>query len=116
MNEGIETFLSSRLPIGGLVAYTIQSPNRVLATQCLSKSLYPSAAEQTLTELVVSCRNLLPNGESAASYCWVFECLRVHVAARADGFCLALMVENTPSAQTRRIQQTLEAFIEAAEF
>ena len=115
MNDALENFLSSRLPIVGLVAYSIQLPDRALATKCFSKSLYPSATEQMLTRVVHSGRTLLPAGQSAASYCWVFECLRVHVAARADGACLALLVENNPGVQMRRIQETLQAFGELPE-
>ena len=51
MNNALETFLSSRLPIAGLVAYSIHLPDRVLEVQCLSKSFYPSAAEDMLTGL-----------------------------------------------------------------
>jgi hypothetical protein len=110
MNEALEDFLLPRLPIVGLVAYSIQLPDRVLATQCFSKSLYPSATEQMLTRLVHSGRTLLPAGQSAARYCWIFECLRVYVAARADGACLALLVENNAGVQMLRIQETLQAF------
>lgn len=110
-----ENFLSSRLPIVGLVAYTIHSPDGVLAAQCLSKSLYPTSTEHLLNTVVQSGRNLLPAGELAAQYCWIFECLRAYVAARADGDCLALLVENNPGVQMLRIQETLQAFVEMAE-
>jgi hypothetical protein len=107
-----DNFLSSRLPIIGLVAYSIHSEDRVIATQCLSKSLYPSSAENLMNALVVSGRTLLPAGEVAAQYCWVFECLRVYVAARADGGCLAMLVENNPGVKIAQIQETLQAFVE----
>jgi len=110
MNDVLESFLSSRLPIVGLVAYSIQLPDRVFATRCFSKSLYPSATEHMLTRVVHSGQTLLPAGKSAARYCWIFECLRVYVAARADGACLALLVENNAGVQWLRIQETLQAF------
>ncbi len=112
MNDLVENFVSSRLPIVGLLAYSIQLPDRVLATQCLTKSLYPSSTEQMLTALVRSGRTLLPADDRAAQYCWTFDALRVYVAARADGTCLALLAENNPGAQLRRIQETLQAFLE----
>jgi len=115
MIEIPENFLSSRLPIVGLVAYTIHSPNAVLEAQCLSKSLYPSSTDHLLNAAVLSGRTLLPSGEFAAQYCWIFECLRVYVAARADGLSLALLVENTPGVQMPRIQETLQAFVEMTE-
>ena len=87
MNEVLESFFSSRLPIVGLVAYSIQLPDRVLATECFSKSLYPSATEQMLSRVVHNGRTLLPPGQGAARYCWVFECLRVYVAAHISRRC-----------------------------
>jgi hypothetical protein len=110
MNSVLENFFSSRLPIVGLVAYSVELSDQVLATQCLTKSLYRSATEHLLAGLVRSGRALLPAGQNGARYCWVFECLRVYVAARADGACLALLVENSPGVQMLRIQETLQAF------
>lgn len=115
MSDTLESFLSARLPIVGLVAYSLQLPDRVLATQCFSKSLYPTSTEQMLNTVVQSGRALLPAEERAAQYCWVFECLRVYVAARADGACLALLVENNPTIQMSRIQETLQGFVELTE-
>jgi hypothetical protein len=112
MSDVLENFLAPRLPIVGLVAYSIHLPDRVLVTQCLSKSVYPSAAEQMLNSVVADGRALLPAGQAAARYCWVFDCLRVYVAARPDDTCLALLVENNPGTQLLRIQETLEAFVE----
>jgi hypothetical protein len=111
MSEAPDNFLASHLPIVGLVAYAIQSSDRIVSVECLSKSLYPSAAEQMLNSLVQTGRTLLPPGDSAATYCWVFECLRVYVAARTDGYCMALMVENNPGVQLHQVQTALEAFL-----
>jgi len=107
-------FLSPRLPIVGLVAYSIHSPEGEVEAHCLSKSLYPASSEHILRGCVQSSRNLLPAEEVAAQYCWVFECLRVYIAARADGAFLALLVENNPGIQLGRIQEALQAFVETA--
>jgi hypothetical protein len=115
MIEMLENFLSANLPIVGLVAYSIQLPDRVLATECFSKSLYPSATEQMLNTVVQTGRSFLSTEGTAAQYCWVFECFRVYVAARADGACLALLVENNPTIQMARIQETLQGFVEVTE-
>ncbi len=115
MNDAVENFLLSRLPIVGLVAYSVQQPDHVLSTQCFSKSLYPSSTEHLLTGVVHSGLSLLPASQRVARYCWIFEWLRVYVAARADGTCLALLVENNPGAQMLRIQETLQAFVELPE-
>ena len=115
MSEVTENFLSSRLPIAGLAAYTLQPGDGAVETECLSKSLYPSSTAQMLARLVQSSRSLLPSGEWPAHYCWTFECHRVYVAARPDGGCLALLVDNNPSAQLLRVQQTLQDFLDLPE-
>src|SRR5689334_16264057 len=112
MTEIPVNFLSSRLPIIGLVAYCIHSPHGDVEAHCLTKSLYPTITEHMLNTAVQSCLNLLPADQVPAQYCWVFECLRVYVAARPDGGCLALLVENNPGVQTPRIQEALQAFVE----
>ena len=112
MNELILNFLSSRLPISGLAAYSIHIPTRMLEVQCLSKSLYPSSTEEMMNRVVQSGRALLPCGESPAQYCWTFEAHRVYVAARTDGFSLALLVENNPKTQLVRVKETLQGFLD----
>ena len=111
----VENFLSSRLPIGGVAAYSIRRGNDVLAADCLSKSLYPSSTEEMLARVVRGGRALLPCGDHPARYCWTFEGHRVYVAARPDGVCLALLVENNASAQLVSINETLQAFLDLPE-
>ncbi len=115
MSDALANLVSSRLPIVGVVAYGVYASDRALMSQCLSKSLYPSATESMLSGVVQSARTLLPAGKDAARYCWVFECLRVYVASRPDGFSLALMVENNPGVQQVRIQEMLNDFVDLAE-
>jgi len=108
----VQNFLVSCLPISGLAAYSIHLPKAVLAADCLSKSLYPTSTEQMLARVVQLGRALLPCGERAAQYCWTFEGHVVYVAARSDGICLALLVENNPTAQMVRIKETLQGFLD----
>lgn len=115
MSDALATLVSSRLPIVGLVAYSINLPDRVLVTQSFSKSLYPAVSENMLSTTIRGSRSLLAAEKSAARYCWVFECLRVHIAARPDGICLAVMVENTPGVQMVRIEEMLRDFGDLSE-
>jgi hypothetical protein len=115
MSESVENFLSSQLPVGGLAAYSIHVHDSVLATQCLTKSLYPTSTEQILHRVVKSGRALLPAGEQAAHYCWTFEAHKVYVASRPDGGCLALLVENNPNAQLTRVKEILQGFLDLPE-
>jgi hypothetical protein len=109
------SFLSSRLPIGGVVAYSIRRGNDVLAADCFSKSLYPSSTEEMLARIVRGGGALLPCGEQPARYCWTFEGHRVYVAARPDGVCLALLVENNANAKLVSINETLQGFLDMSE-
>jgi hypothetical protein len=115
MSKSVEDFLSSYLPIVGLAAYSVELPNAVLVSECLSKSLYPASTAQMLTHVVQDGRTLLSSGEQAAQYCWTFEGHRVYVASRTDGVCLVLLVENNPSAQVDRVQEVLQGFIDLPE-
>src|SRR5215471_3103830 len=112
MNSAIGSLLSSRLPINGLAAYGFHRAQEVPEIQLLSKSIYPTSTEQMLNRLVKGVQDLLPSTEHAAQYCWTFECHRVYIAARTDGACLAMLVENNPRAQLSRVQETLKAFLE----
>ena len=115
MSNAISTFLSSRLPISGLAAYSVHAANQQLETQCFSKFLYLSSTEEMLRRLVQDGRTMLPAGESPVQYCWTFESHRVYVTGRPDGLCLALLVENNPTTQLVRIQETLQGFLDLEE-
>jgi hypothetical protein len=115
MSDSIANFLGSRLPIGGVAAYSIHLPNRVLESKCFSKSLYAISAEEMLNRVVQNSRTLLPAGKASAQYCWTFEVHHVYVAARPGGICLALLVENNPATQSARIQETLQGFLNLTE-
>jgi hypothetical protein len=115
MNPTVGNLLSSRLPINGLAAYGFHRAQQVPEIQLLSKNLYPTSTEQMLNRLVQGAQNLLPSTEHPVQYCWTFECHRVYVAARTDGGCLTMLVENNPRAQLSRVQDTLQAFLDLPE-
>ncbi|HSU53162.1 MAG TPA: hypothetical protein VLT36_03800 [Candidatus Dormibacteraeota bacterium] len=114
MSDTLTSLIAKRMPIIGLAAYSIDLLGRVPVTECISKTLYASATGEMLSAIVRTGRKLLP-ADQGGRYCWVFECLRVHVAARADGLCLALMVENGPGVQSVRIEQLLKDFSQLQE-
>jgi len=112
MSDALQYFLSPRLPIVGLAAYCIQSSDRVVATECMTKSFLRASTEEMLTAMIQNGRDLLPTNNESAIYCWSFDRHKVYVAARADGACLAFLVENSPEVQGTRIRETLQAFVE----
>ena len=108
-------FLSSRLPIHGLAAYSIRSASGPIGSECFSKSLYPNNTEEMLGKVMQEGRELFPAEGVPANYCWTFEAHQVHVASRADGIALALLVDNTAGIQIARIREILEGFLEMPE-
>src|SRR4051794_10614856 len=110
MNDGIVNLLSASLPISGLAAYSLHQASQLIEVQCLSKSVYPTSAQELLNRVVQSGHSLLPAGDRPVQYCWTFESHRVYVSGRADGASLALLVENNATAQMVQIQQMLQNF------
>lgn len=110
MNQSLTSLVSSRLPVAGLLAYSIQSADRVLLTQCVANALDRSATEEMLTSVVRNGRALLPTPNAAANYCWTFDQFRIFVSARADGTTLAVIVENHPGVQMVRLRELLNEF------
>jgi hypothetical protein len=110
MNLALD-FLSSKLPIHGVAAYSIRASGAAVAGQCFSKSLYPNSTEEMLARLMQEGPNLFPSNGTAANYCWTFEAHHIYVAARADGVSLALLVENTAGIQLARIREVLQGFL-----
>lgn len=115
MNDVVQSYVSSHLPIVGVAAYGIYASDTLLDSQCMSKSLYPTSTEEMLNRVIKSSRELLPAGKRSAQYCWTFEAHRVYLASRADGFSLVFLVENNPGIQQIRIQETLQGFLELSE-
>ncbi len=115
MSEIASNYITSRLPITGVAAYTIQVADQPLEVECLSKSIYPSSTREMLSRLIQGSRTLLPSGKSPVQYCWTFENHRIYVAGRPDGICLALLVENNPNTQLLRVKETLQGFLDLEE-
>jgi hypothetical protein len=116
MSEFVSSYLSSRLPVGGLAAYTVHQAESLLEAQCLSKSLYATSTEQMLSRVLHATRLLLPAGEHPVEYCWTYEGHRVFVAARPDGVCLSLLVENNANTQLARVREILQGFLQLTDF
>ena len=115
MTDLVQNFIMARLPIAGLAAYSVHSSTAVIQSQPLSRSLYAATVEQMLTSVVRNGLALLPSGGHSAHYCWTFEAHQIFVAVRADGFALALLMENNVSVQLSSVKDILKSFLELQE-
>jgi hypothetical protein len=115
MNDGTANLISASLPITGLSAYSYHEADQLIEVQVLTKSVYPSSAQEMLSRVVQSGLALLPAGDRPVQYCWTFESHRVYVAGRSDGASLALLVENIATTQMVQIQKMLQGFQELSE-
>jgi hypothetical protein len=111
MNLALD-YLSSKLPIHGLAAYSMRSSGAPVANQCFSKSLYANTAEEMLGRVMQEGQTLFSSQGTAANFCWTFEAHQVYIAARADGVSLGLLVENNAGIQISRIRDLLQGFLE----
>jgi hypothetical protein len=116
MTPDFESFAAACLPFPGLVAWSARQADGTMAKQCYTGWLAPSQVEQVLGPLLVAVDSLA--GQSGQPVrplrqCWVFEHLRVHLALRDDGTCLALFVENRPGLPGAAAESVLAEFQKA---
>jgi hypothetical protein len=112
MTGEFQNFVAARLPFAGLAAWSARLPDRTVQQQCLVGGLTPGTVEQALARLALAAEGLQQQGVESARSCWVFEHLRLHLAVRRDGACLALFVENRPELPAAAAESVLTAFAE----
>ena len=110
MKPTLGNIVSSRLPVAGLLAYSIQLADQLLVTECIAHSLDRSTTQDMLAAVVRNGRELLPAQSAPANYCWTFEQFKIYVTVRADGAALALVVENHPGVQMVRLKEMRQEF------
>jgi len=111
MSAVLQTFCETRLPFPGLAAWAGRGPDRNLVSQCVTNWLAPARVEQSLTRLVLAAESLQRQSIEPVRLCWMFEHLRIHLALRHDGTCLALFVENRPDLSPAVVEGVLEDFL-----
>ena len=110
MNRPLQDFLTARLPFPGLAAWSARLPDRTTARQCYTNWLTPSQVEQALSRLALAAEGLRYHQLEPSRLCWVFQHLRIHLAVRRDGACLALFVENRSDLAGGVPERILEEF------
>lgn len=110
MNDLLQPFLESHLPIEGVVAWGARLPDSAVASHCYHDWLSAAQVEQSLDSLVLAAKNLTSHGIQPLQLCSVFEHLRIYLSLREDGVCLALFVENRPTVTTAPLDRLLHEF------
>jgi hypothetical protein len=73
--------------------------------------LAPARVEQSLTRLVLAAESFQRQSIEPVRFSWLFEHVRIHLALRQDGACLALFVENRPELPAVTAESVLEDFL-----
>jgi hypothetical protein len=111
MTQPFQEFLAARLPFPGLAAWSARTADRALTSQSYAPWLPSSRAEQILTRLALAADGLQYHQLEPFRLCWVFEHMRLHLALRHDGSCLALIVLNAHELSTTAVESVLEEFV-----
>ena len=111
MSDALKEFIEARVPREGLAAWGAQRADRTFLSQCYKSWLTSAQVEQTVSRLAIAAQNLAQRDGEPLRLCWTFEHARVHLALRADGFCLALFLENRPGLAQDALERALEEFL-----
>jgi hypothetical protein len=110
MNETVQEFLSRRLPLPGVAAWSVRLADRTVLNHCYSDWFSEKQLEQAISRLALAADGLGYHGIQPVRLCWVFEHTRIHLAMHREGVCLALFVENRPGVTNARLEGVLEEF------
>ncbi len=94
MNPDLQDFLAKRLAFPGLAAWGLRQPDRAVTARSLAGWIKVPQIEQVLTRLALATDGLRSQQLDPVRLSWNFERLRLHLALRPDGACLALLVQN----------------------
>lgn len=116
MSERLRQLLDQQLPLPGVAAWAVRLPDFAVGQESFVDWFSADQVAQFLARMIQALENLQRHHLQPQQLCWVFEHARVHLAARPDGGCLALFVENRPDVPADVIQDLLASFIALPEF
>jgi hypothetical protein len=114
MTADLSTFLDNRLPMHGLAAWCLRSPDGTTSHKSFTVWLSPQQIEQTAARLALAAESLQYQELHPAQVCWIFSHLRLYLALRPDGSFLTLFVENRPDHSHERTKGLLEEFCQTS--
>jgi hypothetical protein len=110
MSPSLEAFMDQHLPLPGVAAWSARRTEQSLGSHCFYNWLQPAQVEQTLADVESAARSLGNHQIEPVRLCWVFEHVRIHLALRSDGACLAVFVENRPDLTSGGLENMLSGF------
>ena len=105
------TFIDGRMPLPGVAAWSLRNTDGALTHCSFRDGLTPAQLEQSVARLTLAAESLRYHNIEPGRICWVFSDLRIHVALRADGGCLALYVKDRSQYGDGALLSVLDDFL-----
>lgn len=116
MSLDASTFFDQCLPLPGVVACTMQLPDRSVVTRCDGQALTPERVENTLKLAIQAAEALNQSHPEAYAYCWTFDHAHVRLACHPGGAFLVVLSEyQRDQPDTDGAQQLIHTFLRLPE-
>jgi hypothetical protein len=111
MSAILQQFLTAHLPFPGLVGWGVFLEGRSVCQQSHAGWLSSDRIEQVVTGVIefVESRGILES--KPGRLVWTFENLLFHLACRADGAWLVLLVDNRGQAPSGALLSAVDEFL-----
>ena len=111
MSAQLQQLLEQQLPQPGEAAWAVRMPDAAVGQETFGDWFSADQVAQVLARLTQAVENLNRHQFEPTRLSWVFEHARLHLAVRADGACLMLIVENRQDVPQTEIGQLLDSFL-----
>ena len=107
LKESPGEVIARALPLPGLAAWGILTPQSEFRGECLTDWLWPEQIEQLTRKLKAACALFPAHRLDAGNTCWVYERARLYARSLPDQACIVLVVESRAAANLSRFQDLL---------
>jgi len=112
MNPPLSDFLAARLAFPGLVAWSLRLPDKTLDHHCQTKWITATKLDEVLARMLETVDMLIRDKLAPVRLNWIFEGMRLHLALRRDGTCLAILVQPAPQMSGANVERAMEEFLQ----
>jgi hypothetical protein len=110
VKEAITDLLCRRLPLPGVVAWTVRLADRSLIHQSYNDWFNDTQLAEIITRISLAADGFGYHGIQPLRLCWVFEHARIYLALRPDGPSLMFIAENQQHFSPARIEAVFDEF------